>query len=32
MCSPQQILAQMEDGTLSQLGDWIDVGAIAAGS
>lgn len=28
MCSPQQILAQMEDGTLSQLGDWIDVGAI----
>ncbi len=31
MCSPQQILAQMEDGTLSQLGDWIDVGTIAAG-
>jgi len=32
MCSPQQILAQMEDGTLSQLGDWIDVGEIAASS
>ena len=32
MCSPQQILAQMEDGTLSQLGDWIDVGQIAADS
>ncbi|MGN6695107.1 MAG: ABC transporter substrate-binding protein [Aquihabitans sp.] len=32
MCSPQQILAQMEDGTLSQLGDWIDVGKIAADS
>jgi len=32
MCSPQQILAQMDDGTLSQLGDWIDVGTIAAGS
>ncbi len=32
MCSPQQILAQMEDGTLSQLGDWIDVGQIVADS
>lgn len=32
MCSPQQVLAQMEDGTLSQLGDWIDVGTIAADS
>ncbi|MCU1369010.1 MAG: amino acid/amide transporter substrate-binding protein family [Ilumatobacteraceae bacterium] len=32
MCSPQQILAQMDDGTLSQLGDWIDVGTIAADS
>ncbi len=32
MCSPQQVLAQMKDGTLSQLGDWIDVGQIAADS
>jgi branched-chain amino acid transport system substrate-binding protein len=32
MCSPQQILAQMDDGTLEQLGDWIDVGKIAADS
>lgn len=32
MCSPQQILAQMEDGTLSQLSDWIDVGQIATDS
>jgi len=32
MCSPQQVLAQMEDGTLSQLGDWIDVGKIVADS
>lgn len=32
MCSPQQILAQMEDGTLSQLGDWIDVGTIVEAS
>ncbi|WP_426574670.1 ABC transporter substrate-binding protein [Aquihabitans sp. McL0605] len=32
MCSPQQILAQMHDGTLKQLGDWIDVGKIAASS
>ncbi len=32
MCSPQQILAQMDDGTLSQLGDWIDVGQIVKDS
>lgn len=32
MCSPQQILAQMEDGTLSQLGTWVDVGAIVEDS
>lgn len=32
MCSPQQILAQMEDGTLSPLSDWIDVGAIVEDS
>lgn len=32
MCSPQQILAEMQDGTLAQLGDWIDVGQIAADS
>jgi branched-chain amino acid transport system substrate-binding protein len=28
MCSPQQILARMEDGDLVQIGDWIDVGAV----
>ncbi len=28
MCSPQQILARMEDGELVQIGDWIDVGAV----
>jgi branched-chain amino acid transport system substrate-binding protein len=28
MCSPQQILGQVEDGELVQLSDWIDVGAI----
>jgi branched-chain amino acid transport system substrate-binding protein len=28
MCSPQQILARMQDRTLTQLGSWIDVGAI----
>lgn len=32
MCSPQQILARMDDGTLSQLGDWIDVGQIVKDS
>jgi branched-chain amino acid transport system substrate-binding protein len=32
MCSPQQVLAVMNDGTLSQLGDWVDVGKIAADS
>ena len=31
LCSPQQILGQMEDGTLTQVGDWIDVGQIYAG-
>lgn len=31
MCSPQQILGQREDGELTQLGSWIDVGAIYAG-
>jgi len=31
MCSPQQILGQMTDGVLAQLGDWIDVGGIYAG-
>lgn len=30
-CSPQQILGEMNDGTLTQLGDWIDVGAIYQG-
>ncbi len=28
MCSPQQILAQIEDKQLTQITDWIDVGAI----
>jgi branched-chain amino acid transport system substrate-binding protein len=31
MCSPQQILTRMQDRQLSQLGDWIDVGAVHAG-
>ena len=31
MCSPQQILAQMHDGKLTQVGDWIDVGQIYHG-
>lgn len=30
MCSPQQILIQMRDGTLSQTGSWIDVGKVRA--
>ncbi len=28
MCSPQQILARIDEGVLDQLGSWIDVGAI----
>ena len=31
MCSPQQILAEMQDGNLHQLGTWIDVGQIYGG-
>ena len=31
MCSPQQILGEMEQGQLSQVSDWIDVGAIYEG-
>lgn len=31
MCSPQQVLAVMHDGQLSQIGDWIDVGSIRRG-
>lgn len=31
MCSPQQILAVMKDRNLTQVGDWVDVGAIYAG-
>lgn len=27
-CSPQQVLARMEGGELTQLGDWIDTGAV----
>jgi len=28
MCSPQQILVEMHDGTLRQRGTWVDVGAV----
>lgn len=28
MCSPQQVIAEMQDGQLTQVGDWIDVGEI----
>jgi branched-chain amino acid transport system substrate-binding protein len=28
LCSPQQILAELKDGELVQVGDWIDVGAV----
>jgi len=28
LCAPQQILAQMDDGQLTQLGTWIDVGRV----
>lgn len=31
ICSPQQILLQIQDGELTQVGDWIDVGTIYAG-
>jgi branched-chain amino acid transport system substrate-binding protein len=31
MCSPQQILGEMNDKELTQIGDWIDVGAIYQG-
>jgi branched-chain amino acid transport system substrate-binding protein len=31
MCSPQQILAEVREGELVQIGSWIDVGAIHAG-
>lgn len=31
MCSPQQILARIDEGVLDQLGSWIDVGAIYEG-
>ena len=30
-CSPQQILVQIHDGKLSQVGDWIDVGSVYPG-
>lgn len=30
-CSPQQILGQMQDRTLEQAGDWIDVGSAYPG-
>lgn len=32
LCSPQQILARIDDRTLHQLGTWIDVGRIYADS
>ena len=28
ICSPQQVLVQMTDGALDQLGGWVDVGSI----
>ena len=28
LCSPQQILAEMREGELTQIGDWVDVGTI----
>ena len=28
ICSPQQILAKIQNRTLSQIGTWIDVGKI----
>ena len=28
LCSPQQVLVQIVDGTLTQITDWIDVGAV----
>lgn len=28
LCSPQQILAELTDGELAQIGDWIDVGEV----
>jgi branched-chain amino acid transport system substrate-binding protein len=28
LCSPQQVLVQIQDGTLTQISDWIDVGAV----
>ena len=28
LCSPQQILAELKNGELVQVGDWIDVGAV----
>lgn len=31
LCSPQQILAVMQDGELAQIGDWVDVGEVYAG-
>jgi branched-chain amino acid transport system substrate-binding protein len=31
MCSPQQVLAEMQDGALAQTSDWIDVGSIYQG-
>jgi len=30
ICSPQQILVQLRDGEVTQITDWIDVGAIYA--
>jgi branched-chain amino acid transport system substrate-binding protein len=32
MCSPQQIVVQIQSGEVTQLSDWIDVGAIYAAS
>ena len=32
MCSPQQIIVQIQSGEVTQISDWIDVGAIIAAS
>ena len=31
MCSPQQILAEMVDQELQQVGDWVEVGEVYQG-
>src|SRR5690606_10992253 len=31
LCSPQQVLVQLRDRTITQITDWVDVGAIHPG-